>query len=147
MPDTVVLVVTASRDWDQPVLMWTALGECLEWARSLGKTLIVRHGGAPGGDQLASLFAQITPGCVNDPYPADWEGPCQNRDGRCPPGHRRRNKRGREYCPMAGHYRNEDMVAAGLDRGLACIKDRSRGAAGCAELMKDAGVKPRIYRA
>lgn len=41
--------------------------------------------------------------------PADWTGLCRPT---CKPGHRQPGRNGgRSYCPAAGDYRNEDMVA------------------------------------
>lgn len=121
--------------------MWNVFTECHAWARGQGKTLVIVHGDAPGGDQIAALFAQATPGCENEPHPADWEGPCRDR---CKPGHRRKGKHGREYCPAAGNYRNEEMVACGADRAAAFIRAGSAGASNCARLAKKAGIPTRV---
>jgi hypothetical protein len=143
--DTGRLIWTASRSWTDPVLMWEVAGECLEWARSQGKALVIVHGDAPGGDQIAKLFGEIIPGCQHEPHPADWEGPCRD-DPRCKPGHRRKDRAGRDYCPMAGIYRNEDkLIGPGGDRCAAFIKARSRGASNCAALAEKAGIPTRRY--
>jgi hypothetical protein len=142
MGDTLRLLWTASRDWTDPLKMWNVLSECHVWAREQGKTLICVHGDAPGGDMICKLFAQITPGVEEEAHPADWEGPCRDR---CKPGHRRKNKRGRAYCPAAGNYRNEEMAALGGDRAAAFIYDRSPGASHGASEFKKAGIPTRRY--
>ena len=145
MADTLRLLWTASRDWTDPLLMWNVLNECHSFAREHGKTLMIAHGDAPGGDQIAKLYALITVGCEQEPHPADWEGPCRDR---CKPDHRRTDKHGREYCPMAGNYRNEEkLVGGGGDRGVAFINARSAGASNCARLMEKAGIPTRRYEA
>lgn len=144
MTETVRLLWTASRDWTDPLKMWNVLNEHHWRAREQGKTLVIVHGDAPGGDQIAKLYAQITIGCEDEPHPADWEAPCRKR---CKPAHRRRDRRGRDYCPMAGHYRNEEMVALGAGKAEAFIKDRSRGASGCADLAAKAGIEVRRFTA
>ena len=121
------------------------LDECREWARGRGKTLVIIHGDAGGGDQIAKLYALLTPGVEQEPHPASWEGPCNPR--RCQPGHRRTNRRGREYCPAAGDYRNEEMVATGADRGAAFIRAQSPGASNCARLAERADIPTRKYTA
>lgn len=147
MADPLVLIWTASRDWTDPVRMWDVLNECRDWAHAQGRTLVIRHGDAPGGDQIAKLYGEITEGCVQDPHPADWEGPCRG-DPRCKPGHRRTDKRGRDYCPMAGIYRNEDeLVSPGGDRCAAFIKAKSPGASNCARLAEKAGIPTRRVEA
>ncbi len=142
MADTLRLLTTSSRDWCKPLVMWNVFTECHAWARDQGKTLVIVHGDAPGGDQIASLFAQITPGCRNEPHPADWEGPCGDR---CKAGHRRKDRRGRDYCPAAGNYRNTAMVALGADRGAAFIRAGSPGATHCARIAGRAGIPVRKY--
>ena len=144
MPGTSRLLWTASRDWTDPLLMWNVLDECAAWARGQGATLVIVHGDAPGGDMFAKLYGQITDGCEHEPHPADWEGPCRDR---CKAGHRRKDRRGREYCPAAGNYRNELMVGLGADRGAAFIRARSSGASNCARLAEDAGIPVRRYTA
>jgi hypothetical protein len=70
------------------------------------------HGGASGADRLVSIA------CKNlhveeDPYPADWDGPCD--PGFCAPDHRKKRRDGTTYCPAAGPRRNQEMVDTGLD--------------------------------
>jgi YspA, cpYpsA-related SLOG family len=142
MADSLRLLWTASRDWTEPLRMWDVLGECRAWAREQGKTLIIVQGDAGGGDQIAKLYGLITEGCEQESYPADWEGPCRDT---CKPGHRRNGKNGRPYCPAAGNYRNEGMVALGADRCAAWIKAGSAGASNCARLAERAGIPTRRF--
>ena len=142
MADTMRLLWTASRDWTDPLLMWNVLNECHQWAREQGKTLVIVHGDAGGGDQFAKLYGLITIGCEQEPHPADWAGPCRDT---CKPGHRRKDRHGRDYCPAAGNYRNEEMAALGADRGAAFIKARSAGASNCARLAEKASIPTRRF--
>lgn len=142
MGETLRLLWTASRGWKDPLLMWQVLDECLAWARERGKTLVIVHGDADGGDMIGKLYGLVTPGAEQEAHPADWEGPCQDR---CKPGHRRKNRRGREYCPMAGSYRNEMMIGLGADRCAAFIWDGSHGASNCASGAERAGIPTRRY--
>lgn len=136
------LLVTASRDWSEPGDMWKRLQEARAWANGHGRILLVVHGDAPGGDQIAKLFGQIVGGAYEEGHPADWEGPCTDR---CQPEHRRKRRDGTSYCPAAGMYRNEAMVALGAERAFAFIRNRSHGASGCARLAEKAGIKTRRY--
>ncbi|KIF66257.1 hypothetical protein HY68_36735 [Streptomyces sp. AcH 505] len=67
--------------------------------------ILITHGTAEGADDLSDQWA-LSNGIPRDPHPSDWEGPCSPQ---CPPGHRR-PRAGRDYCPTAGHRRNQHMV-------------------------------------
>jgi YspA, cpYpsA-related SLOG family len=136
------VLVTASRDWLRPMDIWRALDECRAEARQQGRTLLVVHGNAPGGDQVAKLFGQLEPDAAEEGHDADWEGPCGPV---CKPGHRRKGRNGASYCPAAGMFRNAHMVALGAERAAAFIRDRSRGASGCAALAEKAGIATRRW--
>lgn len=136
------LLWTASRDWTDPRTMWDVLSECHAEARRQGRHLVIVHGDAPGGDQIAKLYGQVVDGVTEEGHPADWESPCSPR---CNHGPRRRDKHGRDYCQAAGMYRNEKMIALGADRAAAFIKDQSPGASGCAKRAKEAGIPTRRY--
>jgi YspA, cpYpsA-related SLOG family len=137
MADPYRVIVTASRDWLKPLDIWRALGECRAQAQWQGRVLVVVHGNAPGGDQIAKLYGQTVPGATEEGHDADWEGPCGPV---CKPGHRRKGKGGVSYCPAAGMFRNAKMVALGADRAAAFIRNRSSGASGCADLAEKAGI-------
>ncbi len=66
---------------------------------------------------------------------ADWSTCAAD----CKPSHRRVGKRG-EYCPTAGHRRNQRMVEAGADIVLAFWRDHSSGTKNCLDLAKAAGL-------
>ena len=136
------VLVTASRDWLHPREIWMALGQCHDEARRKGRTLLIVHGNAPGGDQVAKLYGQVVPGAYEEGHDADWEGPCGPD---CKPGHRRRGKGGADYCPAAGMYRNAKMVALGAERAAAFIRNRSSGASGCAAMAQKAGIPTKRF--
>ena len=136
------LLWTASRDWVKPREMWTVLGGFHSYASGKGRILVIVHGDAPGGDMIGKLFGQITEGAEEEAHPADWEGPCRET---CEPGHRRKDKHGRYYCPAAGMYRNEEMVALGAARCAAWIRARSPGASRCALLAQRSGIETRRF--
>lgn len=64
------------------------------------------HGGATGADSLADKYARKVLRITPVSYPAYWSGPCS---AKCPPGHRKVGAGG-EYCPLAGHRRNQLML-------------------------------------
>jgi hypothetical protein len=82
------------------------------------------EGSAEGADVLARSIAVDDLGWVSRPFAANWGGPCANT---CPPGHRRIRKGGTsDYCPLAGHRRNQMMVdraREALDAGqrMVCL--------------------------
>lgn len=137
------VLVSASRSWRKPLDIWAALGHCLAEAQRQGKTLVVVHGDADGGDQIAKLFGQVHEGAVDEPHPADWDGPCGPR---CRPGHRKSRKDGTTFCPAAGMYRNDEMAGSGLWRAACFIRQRSSGTTGCAASVRRAGLRPLIRR-
>lgn len=105
---TIALIgLTGSRLWpDIPLLEDTLF---LTWHEALevGYTGIeLMHGCAEGADTIGDEWAKEN-GILRRKRPADWNGPCGPE---CRPGHRRRNRRGAEYCPLAGPRRNQQMV-------------------------------------
>jgi len=99
----------------------------------------LRHGAAPGADRLFAAIAAAW-GWEVISRPADWDGPCRDA---CKPGHRRSKKYGTgTSCPAAGHYRNQEMVDEGADRGIAALREgaRNSGTRGCIDRMKAAGI-------
>lgn len=76
---------------------------------------VIVHGAAPGADSLAAgVWTSWGRGALVEPHPARWSAPCRDT---CKPGHRVNRGRG-EYCPSAGHHRNQEMADAGAD---ACL--------------------------
>ena len=122
-------IVTASRAWTDQETMC----EVLEAYRHRG--LILVHGAARGGDQMAARTWRNW-GEKDEPHPADWTGPCRDT---CRPGHRRTGPRG-EYCPSAGMYRNAEMVSGGGVALVAFVVNRSTGATSCIKLAEAAGI-------
>jgi hypothetical protein len=137
------LGVSASRSWRRPMDIWDACAACLACARAQGKTLVVVHGDADGGDQLLKMAALLLDGAVEEGHPADWGAPCR---GTCRAGHRKTRKDGGEYCPAAGNYRNEAIAQSGLWRAAVFIRQGSHGTTDGLRAFRRAGLEPRIWR-
>lgn len=127
------ILVTGSRDWDDPYILSTALKEAwdLGWVEVGGKwfrqeTTLV-HGACPtGADQMAhDIWTLSAPEDPIERYPAAWD----------------------VYGKAAGYIRNRHMVDAGADLCLAFIKNNSRGATMTADLAEKAGIPTRKYTA
>lgn len=101
-----VVLVTGSRDLKDRQAVWAALDRSFEQLPA-GRRMVVRHGKARRGADLFVEQWALRHGEAQDPMPADWEAPCRPS---CRPGHRRRDRRGRPYCPAQGDYRNQAMV-------------------------------------
>lgn len=105
-PNHARILITGSRAWAAPQLLADTLLNVWHDVRQDGYSgILITHGTADGADQQADAWA-LENDVPRDPHPADWEGPCATE---CPPGHRR-PRGGRDYCPMAGHRRNQHMV-------------------------------------
>jgi hypothetical protein len=129
--------LTGSRRWPDPQLLEDTL--CLVWhdALEIGYTGIeLMHGCAEGADTIGDDWA-IRNGILVRQRPADWEGPCGVE---CQPGHRRRNRRGTDYCPLAGHRRNQGMVDERPDLFVAASYRNSSGTADCSRRARKAGI-------
>jgi hypothetical protein len=128
------ILVTGSRNWtDRDAI------EARLLLHSAGRGTILVHGACPtGADQIADEIASAWPWMI-ERHPADWSGPCRPE---CPPGHRRRDpQRGSgSYCPLAGHYRNQEMVDQGADVVLAFQLNHSRGTQDCITRARAAGL-------
>ncbi|KPC68301.1 hypothetical protein ADL27_57155 [Streptomyces sp. NRRL F-6602] len=126
-----LIAVTGSRRWQDTQLLEDTL--CQTWHDALadytGIELI--HGCAEGADTLAGQWAHRNGIPVRE-RPADWTGPCTPD---CPPGHRRRNRRGTEYCPLAGHRRNQQMVD---EAPVLFVAAQVHGSTGTADRMRRA---------
>ncbi|MFD4934469.1 DUF2493 domain-containing protein [Streptomyces virginiae] len=118
------VIVTGSRDWDDPDTIHAALAEL--YARTPAEQdFILVHGGCPtGADAIAHAWALPT-GAVIDVFVADWAS----------------------HGKSAGPRRNARMVAEGADMCLAFIKNRSRGASHTARLAERAGIPIREWTA
>jgi hypothetical protein len=95
-------VITCSRNWAD----WAQAGSILRRVRAGKPEAVMVSGHNPRGDQGLEVIWTALGGAV-ETHPADWTGPC--RPPRCYPSHRKEGRRG-VYCPMAGYYRNEQMV-------------------------------------
>lgn len=93
------------------------------------------HGGATGADGIAAEFAARHPRCTAEEHMAQWDRPC---DTGC--FHRPRHRDGVPYCPLAGLYRNQQMVDLGADVCLAFPLGESRGTRDCMRRAKRAGI-------
>lgn len=94
------------------------------------------QGCAEGADTMGDQWAKRN-GILVRERPADWEGPCAPD---CKPGHRRRNRRGTEYCPLAGHRRNQGMVDERPELFVAAQVNGSTGTADCVRRAEAAGI-------
>jgi hypothetical protein len=118
------IILTASRTWDRPDVVDSALSILAEAAFKNGfDEVVVRHGACSrGGDVMADDWVRrhfFEGWSVRaDRRPADWK---------------RLGKR-------AGVARNADMIRDGADVCLALVRDMSRGATDCAERAERAGI-------
>lgn len=137
--DTLRILVTATRDLTDAVLVQSTLDKRLTRAINEGKTLVIVQGGAAGGDKLARDWGHAMQSCalpvVVETHPA-------------------RNHPSEDFGPWpeCGPKRNAYMVRLGAAECLAfigpCASDRcwrsdphgSHGASGCANLAESAGI-------
>lgn len=135
------VLVTGSRSWSDVAAVESAL--VLAWDEALQAGfdgIVLVHGGCPSGaDRLAWEWAARVDVPVEVSM-ADWSGPCAPG---CRPGHRRVRRGGGEYCPMAGHRRNQLMVDAGAALVLAFPLGASRGTRDCMARAVAAGIPVR----
>lgn len=131
-----IILVTGSRDWDDPYPIFHILGLYAAAARAAREPLTIRHGDADGADAIADSWVRQHQALgwpvIADRHPAEWLGPCVPR---CRPGHRRYSQRaGGLICPAAGIYRSEHMCD--LDPCPqyveAFLRGRSPGTTACA---------------
>lgn len=134
---TARILITGSRTWpDEPALR-QALADL--WHDALQDShdgIVIVHGTAEGADQMAGHWAREHQVPVEE-HAADWDAPC---DANCPPGHRRRNRRGIEFCPLAGPRRNQQMVDERPVLFLAAHHRNSSGTADCMRRVRAAGI-------
>lgn len=129
--------LTGSRRWTDWQLLEDTLVQVWHDALEVGYTGIeLMHGCAEGADTIGHEWAFRTGFLIRE-FPADWEGPCGPA---CQPGHRRRNRRGTEYCPLAGHRRNQLMVDERPVLFVAAHYQGSTGTADCMRRAKTAGI-------
>ncbi|MCF0086634.1 MULTISPECIES: SLOG family protein [unclassified Streptomyces] len=129
--------LTGSRLWPDPQYLEDTLTQTWHDALADGYSDIeLMHGCAEGADMIGHRWAFRTGFLIRE-FPADWEGPCAPN---CPPGHRRRNRRGTDYCPLAGHRRNQQMVDEQPLLFVAAQHANSSGTADCIRRAKTAGI-------
>ena len=140
------VLITGSRTWTDEATIHNAL--LAAWTEAIeadydGITVI--HGGAAGADTIAARWADQNrrDGVGVECHDADWAGPCA---ADCPPGHRRKQG-SREWCPLAGHRRNQAMVDSGPAFVCAFSVGNSTGTADCVRRAKAAGLLVRKWTA
>lgn len=152
------VLITGSRTFADVPAIHAALTEVWHEAMQDGYSGIeVIEGTANGPDRISGDWADArqADGVGHQPVPADWDGPCAET---CPPGHRRK-RNSQDWCPFAGHRRNQAMVDAGPLLVLAfiepcgnsrCRRPRphdSHGVAHCMKAARAAGIPVREVRA
>ncbi|GAA3417665.1 hypothetical protein [Streptosporangium vulgare] len=91
---------------------------------------------AESADWLMHLWCEAN-GVPDEPHPADWA----NCTPLCPDKpHRKTRYDGTEYCPLAGHWRNQDMADLGAHLCIAAPVGRSTGTYDCMRRAKAAGI-------
>jgi hypothetical protein len=128
-----LILLTGSRSWPDPQRLEDTLLQAWHDALEGGWDGIeLMHGHADrGADAIGDAWA-VRHGVPYRRRPADWTGPCADA---CPPGHRRINRRGHSYCPLAGHRRNQQMVD---EHPLLVIAAHHQGSTGTADCMRRA---------
>lgn len=117
------ILVTGSRDWvNRPLI---ELGLYAAWIR-VGSPDVAELvvGDCPTGADAIAKELWLSKGWPVDEYVALWK----------------------LLGKGAGPERNKTMVASGADECVAFIRNRSRGATGCAQLAHDAGIHLTVYR-
>ena len=111
-----------------------------------GEDLVFVTGGATGADTIAHEYAKQTylfPDERNIVFEADWE----NCGPECPPVHQKVNRRGSQYCPTAGHRRNQEMLDSGAQGVAAFINkplEKSTGTNHMVTIANEANVPTRV---
>lgn len=140
------VLVTGSRAWDDRKAIEDALLDA--WHDAVQTVspevgVVVVHGDCPAGaDAIAKQWATDN-GLSHEPHPADWSEPCPDNCLSRP--HRKTSRKHGEYCPLAGHRRNQRMVDLGADLVLAFHRNNSRGTGDCIARAKTAGIPVRIF--
>ena len=146
-PYLALVLGLGSRAWTDPDLIDDVLTETWHDARQDGYSgLEVMEGTASGADQMVGNWAKarLEDGIAHLPIPADWEGPCAPD---CQPGHRKTRRDDVEYCPLAGHRRNQNMVDRQPLIALAFQVGSSTGTADCIRRAEKAGIPVRRWTA
>lgn len=143
------ILVCGSRDWRNYQRIARHLWQQHQRLQDLDiQELTIIEGGADGADRCAARWVNTmttlygVPGIAHEPYPADWP----NCAPECNPAHRKVNARGEEYCPTAGHRRNQRMIDEGKPDMVFAFKTRedSRGTNDMVERAEKAGIPVNI---
>jgi hypothetical protein len=119
------ILVTGSRDWNQPdVIARALLDTWLENDRPNLRDVILVEGGCPTGADAMARVVAVRQKMTVESYPADW------------------NKYGRR----SGWLRNKEMVSLGADVCLAFIRNESKGATMTVRLAEKAGIPVKCWR-
>jgi len=165
MTTQLIVLVTGSRLYDDAWTIKRTLDEVAADVEAEGvDQLVIRHGACyPNRDKttgriparsadwlthlwIAKFAADLPIKVVEQERPADWNAPCRpackSKTRRSKTVDHRRPGRGGTYCPMAGVYRNKDMVLEDPrpDRGVAFLRDNSTGTVNCIETMRTFGI-------
>ncbi|MFF9118314.1 SLOG family protein [Streptomyces massasporeus] len=124
------VLVTGSRDWPMPAVVWGALNDVRDEALITDRSVVIVHGACPrGADDHAvkwcTTATQFVNGVTEERHPANWQ-----INGK-----------------RAGFIRNAHMVNLGADLCLAFIRNGSRGASHTARLAEEAGIPVRRWTA
>lgn len=141
-PVDVRILITGSRTWTNQSIIRNALTIARISRTGPNRRLVVVHGAAPGADTIAADLAEQV-GLAVEAHPADWDT-CHPR---CRLGHRRHRRGGGDYCPTAGHRRNQAMVDLGAAACLAFPVGEARGTRHCMERAAAAGIPVLDYGA
>ena len=111
------VLVTGSRDWDDPDSIYNEL----EWIRQQQGDFTLVEGGCPtGADRIAAdAFRASGMGHMVETWEADW----------------------RKHGKRAGYLRNQAMIDSRPDKVLAFIRNDSRGASMTARMARTAGIE------
>ncbi|GGJ87242.1 hypothetical protein GCM10011583_18480 [Streptomyces camponoticapitis] len=146
-PHLALILGLGSRAWTDRTTIDNALTEVWHDALQDGYDGIsVMEGTAPGADSMCGNWAKarLGDGIAHTPVEADWEGPCVNT---CRPGHRRTRRDDTEFCPFAGHRRNQEMIDRKPLMALAFQVGNSTGTADCLRRLNKAGIPVRRWTA
>ncbi|AER26145.1 DprA-like DNA processing chain A [Mycobacterium phage Bongo] len=135
------VLITGSRDWADRQAVWLALNHEMGHEEARHDGLLVIQGDCPtGADRFAHewYLTQASKWVREKAMPADWNRDCT---GQC--YHKPRFKNGKQYCPVAGHLRNQAMVDFGADVCLAFPLEDSRGTQDCMKRAKRARIPVR----
>lgn len=120
------VLVTGSRDWDNPKAVRDALWNTLISIPANRQPVVV-HGDCPtGADHTAKMWVRTYGnvfGAREEAHPANWN----------------------EHGKAAGPIRNAHMVSLGADICLAFIRNGSRGASHTVTLAEQAGIPVRRW--